>query len=234
MTDDSDLAGLDPYDLMDGEAARLDRFFAGLDAASWSRASRCAGWSVRDVLAHLVASEQYNTTCLDGTVADFLASVGARGASDLTSANELGIRELDDQSTDQLIDDWRVANSATRARFRACDGSDIDSSVGAYPARWQAFHLAFELAVHADDVGVPVTPAEAGARVAWQASFGRFALKELNKDLEIDAGRGVTHVRGDGLDLELPDDVFVQAVAARVGDDGRLDVDARALLSATP
>src|SRR2546425_9733934 len=128
---------------------------------------------------------------------------GARGATDLTSANELGIRELDDRSTAQLLDEWRAANTATIEGFRKRDGGNVDSSVGAYPARWQAFHLAFELAVHADDVGVPVTKQEEAARIAWQAQFGRFALKELNKDLEIKAGNGTTQVRGDGIDLEL-------------------------------
>ena len=234
MTDDRDLEGLNPYDLMDGEAARLDRYFSTLDDSGWSRPSRCAGWSVRDVLAHMVAAEEYNTACLDGTVGDFLGSIGARGATDLTSANELGIRDLDDRTPSQLIADWRAANGATRAGFRERDGGDIDSSVGAYPARWQAFHLAFELAVHADDIGVPVSAGERDARLGWQAQFGRFALKELNKDLEIETGTRTTHVTGDGLDVDLADDVFVDAVAARLGDDSPLAADARALLSATP
>ena len=234
MVDDADLQGLDPYDLMTAEAARLDRYFAGLDEKAWARPSRCAGWSVRDVLAHLLSSEDYNSACLDATVGDFLASVGARGATDLTSANELGIRELDGRPISEMLEEWRAANARNREGFRARDGGDVDSSVGAYPARWQAFHLAFELAVHADDVGVPVTAPEEAARTAWQAQFGRFALKELNKDLEIKAGNGTTQVRGDGIDLELPDAVFVQAVAARIGDDGPLDAEERALLSATP
>ncbi|HTD50808.1 MAG TPA: maleylpyruvate isomerase family mycothiol-dependent enzyme [Acidimicrobiia bacterium] len=234
MTDDRDLDGLDPYDLMDTEAGRLDRYFVGLDDAAWARPSRCDGWSVRDVLAHLVSSEQYNAACLDGRVAEFLGTLGARGATDLTSANELGIRDLDDRSTAQLISEWRAANGQTRSGFRARDGGDVDSSIGAYRARWQAFHLAFELAVHADDVGVPVSAAEADARLAWQTRFGRFALKELNKDLEIEAGDGVNRVRGDGLDIEVTDAVFVAAVAARIGDDSPLDADARAVLSATP
>jgi uncharacterized protein (TIGR03083 family) len=234
MVDDADLHGLDPYDLMDGEAARLDRFFSGLDTKAWSQPSRCADWSVRDVLAHLLSSEQYNAASLDGSVAGLLADMGARGATDLPSANELGIRELDDRSTKQLIDQWRTENARTREGLRERDGGDIDSSVGAYPARWQAFHLAFELATHADDVGVPVTAQEAAGRTAWQAQFGRFALKELNADLEIKAGNGTTQVRGDDIDVEVPDAVFVQAVAARLDDDGPLDADQRALLSATP
>ena len=99
MTDDSDLEGLDPYDIMDAEAARLDRFFAGLDADAWMQPSRCEGWSVRDVLAHLLASEGYNAASLDGKVAEFLAAWSARGVTDLSSANEFGIRELDARST---------------------------------------------------------------------------------------------------------------------------------------
>jgi uncharacterized protein (TIGR03083 family) len=234
MVDDADLQGLDPYELMQAEAGRLDRYFTGLDDAAWSRPSRCEGWSVRDLLAHLLASEQYNTASLNGTVGDFLASVGAKGATDLSSANELGIRELDDHSTDQLISEWRTAAAGTREGLRDRDGGDIDTSVGVYPARWQAFHLAFELAVHADDAGVPVRAQEEAARNAWQAQFGRFALKELNKDLVLKAASGATQVRGDGIDVELPDAVFVEAVAARLGDDGPLDAEQRALLSATP
>jgi uncharacterized protein (TIGR03083 family) len=181
MTDDRDLDRLDPYDLMDAETARLDRHFVGLDETGWARPSRCDGWSVRDVLAHLVASEQYNAACLDGRVGDLLGTLGARGATDLPSANELGIRDLNDRSTEQLIAEWRAANAATRSGFRARDGGDVDSSIGPYPARWQAFHLAFELAVHADDVGVPVTAGEADARLAWQTRFGRFALKRAQQ-----------------------------------------------------
>jgi uncharacterized protein (TIGR03083 family) len=234
MIDDRDLEGLDPYDLMDAEAARLDGYFSGLDTVAWSRPSRCAGWSVRDVLAHLLASEQYNTASINGTVGALLESLGARGATDLGSFNELGIRDLDGRDTAELIGDWNAANGATRAAFRGRDGGDVDTSVGPYPARWQAFHLAFELAVHADDVGVPVTAEAAGARDAWQASFGRFALLELNKGVQIEGGDGSTRVKGEGLDVDLPDALFVQAVAARLDDDSPLDAEARALLSATP
>jgi uncharacterized protein (TIGR03083 family) len=189
---------------------------------------------VRDVLAHLVASEGYNHASIEGRVGDFMAAMGEKGVADLAAANELGIRELDDRSTDQLIADWRVANAQTRDKFRERDGDNVDTSVGDYPARWQAFHLAFELAVHADDVGVPVTRDEAGGRVAWEAAFGRFALKELDKDLQLDAGDGTTHVKGDGIDTDLPDAVFVDAVAARLGPDSPLSAEERALLSATP
>jgi uncharacterized protein (TIGR03083 family) len=60
------LSELDPFDIFDTEASRLDRFFAGLGDEEWNRPSRCQGWSVRDVLAHLAGEELYNHACLDG------------------------------------------------------------------------------------------------------------------------------------------------------------------------
>jgi hypothetical protein len=41
-------------------------------------------------------------------------------------------------------------------------------------------------------------------------------------------------VRGNGIDTDLPDSLFVDAVAARLGPDAPLDAEQRALLSATP
>jgi len=67
MTDDRELAGLDPFALLDAEAGRLDAFLSGLGESGWKRASRCAGWTVRDVLGHLAAGEDYHRACLDGT-----------------------------------------------------------------------------------------------------------------------------------------------------------------------
>jgi uncharacterized protein (TIGR03083 family) len=234
MIDDHDLTGLDPYELMASEATRLDRFFASAHPGLWKNPTRCEGWSVRDLLAHLAATEDYNRACLDGTVQQFLADVGAKGAVDLASANEIGIHEFDDRTPDEILETWRTSGAQNRAAFRARDGADVDSSVGAYPARWQAFHLAFELATHADDVGVRVESGEAAARAEWQARFSRFAIKELKPDLTIEASNGRTHVKGEGVDVDLSDEEFVQAVAARLPEGSGIDTETAAALSATP
>lgn len=234
MTDDRDLEGLDPYDLMATERARLDRYFSQLQGDEWQRPTRCEGWSVRDVLAHMASSEKYNRACIDGGVAALLADIGAKGATDLASANEIGIREYDEQPTEAVLDEWRQNSGDDLARLRERDGDDIDTSVGAYPARWQAFHLAFELATHADDVHAPVAPSEVRARNAWQAKFGRFALKEAKPEVTIEGSDGETRVRLGDVDVELPDEDFVQALAARVPADGPLDEKTRAALSVTP
>jgi uncharacterized protein (TIGR03083 family) len=234
VVDDQDLSGLDPYDLMDEESARLERFFSTLDEPGWRQPTRCAGWSVRDVLAHLASTEEYNRACLDGTVKSFMEAMGARGVTDLASANELGIRDLDPVATPELLASWRTRAKTNRDEFRTRDGGEIDSSVGAYPARWQAFHLAFELATHADDVGVPVTAGEEPARTEWQAKFARFALKEAKPATQTEAGSGTTRVRGDGIDVDVPDAEFVQAAAARLPASSALPEATRAYLSVTP
>jgi uncharacterized protein (TIGR03083 family) len=234
MTDDTDLAGLDPYDLMATELRRLDRHFTSLRDAEWEQPTRCAGWNVRDVLAHMASSEGYNRAGLDGTVSDFLAAIAARGATDLASANEIGIRSYDDVTTEEVLAEWRRTSRENLEGFRSRDGGEVDTSVGAYPTRWQAFHLAFELATHADDVAAPVAPAEVQARNGWQAAFGRFALKEAKPGVQVEARDGETHVRLEDVDVVLPDEEFVQALAARVPADGPLDEKTRAALSVTP
>src|SRR3954454_10070878 len=127
MVDDQDLQGLDPYDLMANESARLDRFFAGLGGAAWEKPSRCEGWSVRDVLAHLAATEDYNRACLDGTAQQFLGEMGAKGATDLATANDIDIRECDAETTDEILDVGRGKSAKTGGDFRARDGGSVDS-----------------------------------------------------------------------------------------------------------
>jgi hypothetical protein len=43
VTDDRELAGLDPFTRLDTEAGRLDAFLSGLGEADWQRASRAQG-----------------------------------------------------------------------------------------------------------------------------------------------------------------------------------------------
>lgn len=233
-TDDTELRGLDPFDLLDRETTRLDAFFASLTDADWARQTRCEGWTVRDVLAHLLAAEQYHHACLDGTVAAFEEQVVAKGGTDLGRANAIGIAELADRTQARLLDDWRAANAETRRRFRQRGDGTVDTSVGEYPSRWQAFHVASELATHADDVGVPVTQVERDERTGWRARVSRFALAEDKPEVTITVERGRTHVSGGRIEVEVDDEEAVEGVAGRLDDSSQLGEAARQLLSAMP
>jgi uncharacterized protein (TIGR03083 family) len=234
MTDDSELAGLDPFTLLDREAARLDHFYSSLPEDQWSRPSRCQGWSVRDVLGHLLAAEEYHQACLTGQVQAFFGRMAEAGATDLDSGNALGVAEQAGRPAQEVLAEWRTTDADTRRRFREAGDGTVDTSVGQYPNPWQAFHVAMELATHADDVDVPITDDERDARRDWRARVSRFALVETKPDVVVKAEGGRTHVAGPDAEAEVDDDELIDGVAARLGPDSRLDAAQRALLSAMP
>jgi uncharacterized protein (TIGR03083 family) len=47
-------ARVDMIALLQAEVAQLQEVMAGFDSAAWSRPSACAGWTVGDVMAHLI------------------------------------------------------------------------------------------------------------------------------------------------------------------------------------
>jgi uncharacterized protein (TIGR03083 family) len=88
---DAELQGLDPVDLMGAEAARIEAYVAALPSADWLRPSRCEGWTVRDVVAHLAASEAYHRARLDGEVRAFFEGTAANGVDSVDAFNAVGI-----------------------------------------------------------------------------------------------------------------------------------------------
>lgn len=224
MPDTSHLEGLDPYEAQDAETARIVAHLAALDQQGWAAPSRCEEWSVRDVVGHLVAVEDYHRACLDGRVAELIEAGLAAGLTSLDEFNKAGVDERADRSTAQVVAAFVEANATSRRGFRDRDGGEVDTAVGPYPARWQAFHVADELATHADDIGVPVTDEQAAARRAWRAGFSRFSLSEKRPSAEVTATAEGTRVVDDGVDLVVDDDTLIEGVAGRLGPDADPEV----------
>ena len=232
MPDDAVLDGLDPYDLMDAEAARLDAYFSGLDAEGWKRPSVCSDWTTRDMLGHLAGSEEYNHACLDDAVPGFLEGLGKRGVTDMDSFNAVGVADRAGRSGDEVLAEWRDTCNRTTRELRARDGGEIPTMVGPYPARWQAFHLASELATHADDVGVPVTDAEAAARADWRRRFAVFVVGEMKPDVEVTPVENGTKVRAGADEAVLSDDELIAVTNGRLPADDPLPAGLRSALNA--
>lgn len=224
---DTELEALDPYDLMDIEAGRIDAYLSGLATTGWSEPTPCAAWDRHDVAAHLAASEEYNHATLDDTLEALFARFAAAGVTDLHSANQLGVDERRDRSHTEVLDEWRTTNSTTRALMRSRDGDEIATTVGQYPARWQAFHLAAELAVHADDLGVPETPEEAVERLAWRTRVARFIVAESHPEVTVKAMADRTAVGVDATLVELDGATFVAAATGRLAPDSPVPVEVR-------
>lgn len=82
------------------ELARRERlefadFLTGLTPEQWGTPTLCAGWSVRDVVAHC--------TSFEGLSARELATTFVKGRLQTDRINAVAIATLADRSTDQLI-----------------------------------------------------------------------------------------------------------------------------------
>ncbi|MFC6885151.1 MULTISPECIES: maleylpyruvate isomerase family mycothiol-dependent enzyme [Actinomadura] len=227
------LSGLDPFDIFDAEADRLDAFFSGLSAEDWDRPSRCEGWSVRDVLAHLAGEELYNHACLDGDLDGLFARLEREGVKDLGGFNEWCVRTRRPLPVAEVVEEWREENGDTRRRMREAGAdAELATMAGPYPVGLQTFHYCSEYATHGDDMGVQVPDAEARARTAWRARVGLFALDERNAPVEVEELSDGFRVRLGDRTADLTAYDFVQATVDRLPPGHPLDASLRGALIA--
>jgi uncharacterized protein (TIGR03083 family) len=225
------LKDLDPFEIFDREAARLDRFFSGLGEEDRERPSRCTGWSVRDVLAHLAGEEMYNHACLDGTVGGLFERLRDEGVTGYEDFNEWCVRARRDVPYADVLDEWRTQNGETRRRMREL-GRDatLPTAAGPYPVGLQAFHYDSEYATHADDVHAPVSADEAAARTDWRVKVGLFALAERGSKAQVEPSAEQIRVRVDGAEAQLSALEFIEATTGRLPDDHPLEPRVKAAL----
>lgn len=211
----AEIHGLDPFDLLDHECARVNGHFAAL--RDWGRPTRCEGWTARHMLSHLAGVEVYNRACLDDAVERLFAELAEQGVSGPHGFNAWYVLRFDASPVEEVLRQWRTANAAFRAEMRARgEGASIGSSVGPYPVGLQAFHLAMEYATHADDLGAHVDPVERRDRTAWRARVARFAIGEQAGPVEIWPNAGANVVRLGDESAVLGDDDLVEASQGRL------------------
>jgi hypothetical protein len=63
----------DPFITLDDEISRVNAFLTSLSSTDWEASTRCEGWTIRDMVAHLDSDEAYNEACLDNTLEDLAA-----------------------------------------------------------------------------------------------------------------------------------------------------------------
>jgi uncharacterized protein (TIGR03083 family) len=231
MAGEQHVADLDPFDLLDAESERVARFFES--SPDWTAPTRCEGWDVKDLLAHVAGVELYHTACLDDSIGPLFDEMGKRGATDVDSFNGLLVEEGRSKPVEELLETWKERNASVRRRLRerGRDGT-LSSSVGPYPAGLMAFHIASEYATHADDMGVEIGPSERDARTAWRAKVSEFALEEAGKGVEFGSKDGSHVVRLGDKQAQLPDADFVEAVTARLPPNYPIDPELRGALRA--
>ena len=189
-----------PFPAYDAEIRRLRRYLHSLGAPGWRAASHCRGWSVKDLVAHLAADEVYNQACLDHTLGQLDYSGG------LNASNERGVRSRRRLSPQAVLWEWETRQQDVRRRWgRLGPRARIDTSVGPYPLVLQAWHLAREYAIHADDIEVPVAARARPARWRWRIQFGIWAAREEGEpeDARLEDGTVRLRVRGQVHHLDL-------------------------------
>ncbi|MET9343413.1 MULTISPECIES: maleylpyruvate isomerase family mycothiol-dependent enzyme [unclassified Nonomuraea] len=218
------LKEFDPFDIFDTEAARLDRFFSSLDEEEWDRPTRCAGWSVRDVLAHLAGEELYNHACLDGDVEGFFDLVEREGVKGFDQFNQWCVEQRRELPVEQVLEEWRTKNGETRERMRALGREGVlQTSAGPYPVDMQTYHYDSEYATHADDVGAPVSDDERDQRTWWRLQLARQVLAEQGAKVQVETMADHVWVYTDGASDSLSFPAFVEATVGRTTPEHAVD-----------
>jgi uncharacterized protein (TIGR03083 family) len=137
---------------------RLATTLAGLDAAQWAAPSRCDGWSVQDVVAHLVTTNQFwafsASAALDGTPTRVLATFDP-----VASPAEM-VAAVRSQSPAEVLARFAETNEALAHAVAGLDAEGW-SAVGEAPPghvslRAVALHALWDAWVHERDIVLPL------------------------------------------------------------------------------
>ena len=162
------------------------------------------------MVAHLSTDEVYNQASLDGTLEQLPFSGGLGGW------NGRGVRIRRGMSPVEVLQEWEARQERVRRAWGAIglDGR-IDTSVGRYPLRLQVWHLAREYAIHADDIRVPLSPAERRLQLGWRVAFGLFAAREEGDPVDAEIIRDRVRLRDRGRDHDLDMETFIAYLTNR-------------------
>ncbi|HYF45070.1 MAG TPA: maleylpyruvate isomerase family mycothiol-dependent enzyme [Acidimicrobiales bacterium] len=194
------------------QVAALSRLLDRVPDDAWDNPVDAYPWSVRDLVAHLIAIEQYSASFLGFEAFEVTAELELDHLA-MTAATIERCRSL---PVDEVVAEWRRLAERSVERLRSFDDEALDAPMPLHGLPFgrtaAAVARAFELWTHADDVrkaiGEPVDePPPAVLHCMASASVGSLALAVLG--LEDPPGPATAHVvltgRGGGTwDLVLP------------------------------
>jgi uncharacterized protein (TIGR03083 family) len=194
------------------QVAALSRLLDRVPADAWDNPVEAYPWSVRDLVAHLIAVEEY--------MASFLGfepfEVSAELELDHTGMTEATIERCRSLPVDDVVAEWRRVAERSVERLRSLDDEALEEPMPLHGLPFGrtagAVARAFEIWTHADDVrkaiGEPVDePRPPVLHAMASASVGSLSLAVLG--LEEPPGPATAHVvltgRGGGTwDVVLP------------------------------
>lgn len=160
----------DPAAMLRRQRARLGDALDELDAEGWATPSRCTGWTVRDVVAHLVDADGFWALAIEaglsGAPSRFLATFDPVATpAALVSAGS-------DVSATEVRDRFRATTDALGAPLDGIDAEGwarlAEAPPGHIAVRAAALHALWDGWIHERDILLPLggTPVEDDDEVA--------------------------------------------------------------------
>jgi uncharacterized protein (TIGR03083 family) len=180
---------------------RFEALLGHLDEEQWQAASRCGGWTVHDVAAHLVGVNTFWSASLAAGLAGRPTRI--LGAFDPVTTPELMVAQMRGLTRNEVLDQLVQTNDTFLSAIGQLDDDDwsklAEAPPGHLPIRLMVQHAMWDCWIHERDIAIPlgmetpVEPDEAWSCLVYAAALnaalalnaggqisGRFALKSTD------------------------------------------------------
>ncbi|WAL68470.1 maleylpyruvate isomerase N-terminal domain-containing protein [Amycolatopsis cynarae] len=183
------------------EWAAIDGLLASLSPQQWRTPTALPGWSVQDVVAHMIGTE-----CTLGGEAAPASEVDVRGFShvhnDIGVANELWVQSLRDHTPEAVLERFRSITASRRAALERLSQEEFDapSWTPAGPATYGRFLRirVFDCWMHEQDIRDAV-----GMPGHGDGPCAEVALSEVAGALGYIVGKRAAAAEGAAVTIEL-------------------------------
>jgi len=185
---------------------RMGDFLSGLDDAQWATASRCEGWSVREVIAHLVGTDQFWVLAVSAALAGAPTRYLAGFDPAVTPALMVdGMRGLAPAQVQASFLEGVEALAAVLADLDQAQWSlQAEAPPGHVPLHVMARHALWDAWIHERDIVLPLganpvdEPDEVRTCLQYVAALGPALLATSGSEragaLAVDGADPDTHV----------------------------------------
>ena len=140
------------------QQARLAALLDGLDDEQWAAPTRCEGWSVQDVIAHLITTNQFWSL----SVARGLAGEPTRilAEFDPVATPAQLVDAVRSRTRSETLEQFRATNEALATTFSSLEPDDWSRLAEAPPGHIAidllALHTLWDAWIHEHDIALPL------------------------------------------------------------------------------
>lgn len=196
----------DPAAPLIRQRARFAAQLSGLDADGWQAGSRCEGWTVRDVVSHLVTTNRFWTISAQAALAGEPTRY-LRDFDPVATPAQL-VEESRTETPAEVLEAFTASNEELGSVLGGLDDAAWDlpaeTPPGHVPLRALALHALWDSWVHERDVVIPLglDPAEEDDEVTGSLAYAA-ALSPAFAVINGEQRRGAVAVDVTGPDLSF-------------------------------